>query len=222
MSRLWKVIPEGNLDSLRKQDFRIYPLLCPSNQNFYEVQLAQIHLFGGQWCIIHARFRSLWPQTKLGLAMRYDLWAPCCRAPSSFTFMQRTTPGRHLGHGETQAEPFGSGIVCGNNSSSVCDRAENGMKWSGIHCFQLAVWCLVAFLKDDLVNWDSRWSHRWQATSLPSSKCFLLIIHSQEKILWCCTVPAIEIPGVCYVTFWKLFPVVLLENKLAIFSDIKF
>lgn len=49
VSRLWKVILERNLNGSSKQDFRICPLLPPSNQNFYEVQLAQIHLLGGRY-----------------------------------------------------------------------------------------------------------------------------------------------------------------------------
>jgi len=143
VSRLWKAIPEGNLNGSSKQFGRICPLPPPSNQNFYEVQLAQIHLPGGRLCVIQARFRSLWPQTKLELEMRDNPGVPCCRAPSSFTFVQSTMRGCHLDHGEMQADPFGSWIVCDNNSSSVCDRAEHGMKWSGIHCFQMEVWCLV-------------------------------------------------------------------------------
>ena len=118
VSRLWKVIPEENLNGSSKQDFRICPLPPPSNQNFYEVQLVQIHLLGGRLCIIHARFRSLWPQTKLGLEMRDDPWAHCCRAPGFFTLVPSAVPGCQLGHGEMGTEPFGSWIVWDNNSSS--------------------------------------------------------------------------------------------------------
>lgn len=108
----------------------------------YEVQLTQIHLLGGWLCIIHARFRSLWPQTKLGLEMRHyplsPLVEPPVPSPSCKTLCQ-------WDHGEMWAEPVGSWIVWDSNSSCVCDRVENGMKRSGIHCFQLEAWCLVTF-----------------------------------------------------------------------------
>ena len=43
---------------------------------------------------------------KLGLEMRDDPWAHCCRAPSFFTLVPSTVPGRQLGHGEIGTEPL--------------------------------------------------------------------------------------------------------------------
>lgn len=77
----WVAIPETYLTGSSKQDFRICPLLPPSNQNFYEAHLAQIHLLGGQLRVIPARIRSLWPQAKGGLKGEMILGLPVAEPP---------------------------------------------------------------------------------------------------------------------------------------------
>lgn len=139
----WVVIPETYLTGSSKQDFRICPLLPPSNQNFYEAHLAQIHLLGGQLRVIPARIRSLWPRAKRRLERRDDPWAPCCRAPSSSPLC--TAPCQDTGWAAGKcrqsllALELSSSVAC----QVVCNIAEMRMKWSGVYSFQLQVWCLV-------------------------------------------------------------------------------
>lgn len=136
---VWKAIPERNLMDSSKQDLRICPLKPSSKQNFWEVQLAQIHLLRGWLCLIPAGIRSLWPQTETGLERRADPWLPVS-SPHSSSPCKVPCQGTG-GHWGAMGRVFASWTV--TVCQVFCNTAKNSVKWSGIYSFHLKIWCLI-------------------------------------------------------------------------------